>query len=113
MKAEISVIDNNGNKFVGTVELLSVKGEKRQPKSSMAEKVSGKVTTLSEHIIKLRNSGFFSRPRTAREVHGKLQGSYHCEIKRVGVALIRLQKARELRKTNKTENNKTNVAYVW
>jgi hypothetical protein len=68
---------------------------------------------LTDHILGVRNMGFFSRPKTAPVVHKELQGIYHCELNRVEVALLRLQKRREFRKATKTINGKIYQAYVW
>jgi predicted transcriptional regulator len=58
-------------------------------------------------------SGFFKQPKTVVEVHEKLQSSYHCEVNRVSMALLRLHKKRALRKTSKTVGKRKQVAYVW
>lgn len=70
-------------------------------------------TTLPQHLAKLRDAGFFKEPRTAAEVHAKLQSSYHCDADRVAMALLRLKNARKLRKTTKTAGKKKLLAYVW
>jgi hypothetical protein len=74
---------------------------------------AGRQKTLSDHIIELRADGFFAQPQTALEVHTKLQPSYPCEQKRVGVALIRLADQKQLRKASKTIDQKRYIAYVW
>ena len=53
------------------------------------------------------------QPKTGDEVHAKLQPSYHCDVNRVKVAMLRLHKRRSLRKTSKTVGNRKKVAYVW
>jgi hypothetical protein len=70
-------------------------------------------TTLPQHIMKLRDAGFFKEPRVAAEVHAKLQTTYHCAADRVVMALLRLKNARKLRKTAKMAGKKKLVAYVW
>lgn len=70
-------------------------------------------TKLPDHIVLLRDDGFFKQPRTAKEVHAKLQSQYHCDLNRVEVALLRLQKRGKLRKTSKVAEGKRQVAYVW
>lgn len=67
---------------------------------------------LPEHILSLRDSGFLKQPRTAIEVHGKLQSTYACEVNRVAMALLRMHKRRILRKTSKVLNGKRQIAYV-
>ena len=68
---------------------------------------------LPIQILKLRDKGFFKEPKTAIEVHSKLQPSYHCELNRVAMALLRLQRRKELRKSSKIFEEKRQVAYVW
>ena len=68
---------------------------------------------LSDHILDLRNSGFFSQPRTAAESHKKLQETYHCEQNRVDVALLRLSKRKMMRRATKVVGKKRYQAYVW
>jgi hypothetical protein len=69
--------------------------------------------SLPDHILDLREAKFFKEPRTAREVHTKLSATYHCEQNRVVIALLRLQRGRQLRRATKQEGDKTQVAYVW
>ncbi len=76
-------------------------------------KTPKKQNKLTDHIIGLRDRGFFSRPKTAPEVHKELQGTYHCDLNRVAVALLRLQKRKEFRKATKAINGKIYQAYVW
>jgi hypothetical protein len=67
-----------------------------------------------DHIVSLREAGFFKEPKTAVEVHAKLQSSYHCDVNRVAVALLRVHKnKRALRKTSKIVGKRKQVAYVW
>lgn len=69
--------------------------------------------TLRDHILEERDKGYFSVPRTAKEVHKKLHNRYPCELNRVAVGLLRLQKnAKLLRKTSKKVGKKTHTAYV-
>lgn len=70
-------------------------------------------TSLTDHIVRLRENGFFSQPKTADETHTELQDKYHCESSRVGVALLRLSQRRQLRKVAKSVNKKAYKAYVW
>ena len=69
--------------------------------------------SLSDHILELRNSGFFSQPRTAEETNNKLKDKYHCESDRVAMALLRLAQRKELRKATKIMGGKKYKAYVW
>lgn len=70
-------------------------------------------SSLSDHILLLRQNGFFSELRTADEVHKKLQETYRCEAGRVATAVFRLSKRRELRRADKNVNGKLFKAYVW
>ena len=69
--------------------------------------------TLPDHILPLREEGFFRQPRTAPEIHKKLQGVYPCDLNRVEVALYRLHKKRLLRRTSKGTGESKQVAYAW
>src|SRR3989338_5841371 len=82
---------------------------------SALEKPTGKVKKTvvknskqspSDHIIELRDDGFFSQPKTAEETHAKLTGKYHCELDRVAMALLRLAGRKQLRKASKLVNKK-------
>jgi hypothetical protein len=68
---------------------------------------------LPDRIVKLRDKGFFSKPRTAREVQEKLNPTYSCEVDRVSMALLRLVKRKKLRKASKIVDSKRQIAYVW
>jgi hypothetical protein len=68
---------------------------------------------LPAHIIKLKDQGFFRTPKTGTEVREKLQPAYHCDADRVAMALLRLHKRKQLRKTTKRAGAKKQVAYVW
>jgi hypothetical protein len=74
---------------------------------------SNSSSALPDHIIGLHDNGFMKQPKTALEVHTKLQSTYHCDSNRVAVALLRLHKKRALRKTSKTAGKRKQVAYVW
>jgi len=69
--------------------------------------------TLPAWILKLRDEGQFKQPKTAREAHAKLQSYFPCDLNRVEVALLRLQKRKQLRKASKVVGDKKQVAYVW
>lgn len=68
---------------------------------------------LPAHLLNLRDSAFFKEPRTVKETHAKIQSNYPCDLNRVAVALLRLQKRRQLRKTSKGVGDNKQVAYVW
>ncbi len=75
-------------------------------------KVANDKKSLPDHIITLREEGFFSQPMTAKEVHKKLEGSYPCELNRVEVALTLLG-GKKLRVASKEISGKKLKAYVW
>jgi hypothetical protein len=76
-------------------------------------KVTSSRATLPQHIIKLRDAGFFTQPRTADDVHKKLLPIYHSEVDRVAMALLRLATKRKLRKATKKSDRRQYQAYVW
>lgn len=78
-----------------------------RPSASIDSKI-----TLPRHILALQESQFFKQPKTALEVHAKLQPIYPCDINRVEVALVRLRKRGKLRKSSKLVKGKLFVAYV-
>lgn len=87
--------------------LESIIGKSKKPKIEKNKK------TLSDHIIGLRDNGFFPLPKSAEEIHKKISTNYACELNRVEVALFRLAEKRQLRKTSKIVNGKKHKAYVW
>jgi hypothetical protein len=84
----------------------------RSLKHAEAEGRKTRGAALPDHILKLRDSGFFDSPKTTGEVHERLQSKYPCEPDRVAMALLRLQRRRELRKSSKANGGKKQVAYV-
>ncbi len=111
MKVFIEVIDDNGKKFSGTLDLD--KGLQTGSKKEVRQKVVKKTMSLTDHILSLRENGFFKQSQTANEVHGKVNGFYGCEINRVSVALNRLASKKELRKAKKKISDKVYSAYAW
>ncbi|MDD5680944.1 MAG: hypothetical protein PHI59_06865 [Candidatus Omnitrophica bacterium] len=82
-------------------------------KKDKASKIKTGKKSLPDYIVELRDKGFFSKPKTAEEVHEKLEESYSCALNRVAVALIRLCARRALRKTYKMISGKSSIAYTW
>jgi len=76
-------------------------------------KLPSSVRTLPDYILQLRSRGFFKQTKTAKEVHAGLQSTYSCSPDRVVMALLRLQRKKELRKTSKIIGKKKQVGYVW
>jgi hypothetical protein len=70
-------------------------------------------TTLPGHILKLRDGGFFKQSKAPTEVHKKLNPIYECEFDRVAMALLRLQRRKQLRKSSKKAGKRQLAAYVW
>lgn len=81
-------------------------------KSELPKITKGK-KSLPNHVIELRNKGFFSQPKTAEESHKEIQKNYPCELNRVEVVLIRLFHKKQLRKASKIISRKKYKAYVW
>ncbi len=102
---EINNILKSHEKRISALEALIGTSKKTKVKA-------GKIT-LSDHIIQLRDNHFFTQPKTADEVHKKLQTKYHCELNRVEVALVRLAGRKKLRKASKLTKGKKYKAYVW
>lgn len=102
----ISLVEECLNNL-GDKKVIGNRGGKRN-----VQKVSV-CKSLSDHIIELRDGGYFKQPKTAQEVHKKLQPIYPCDLNRVEVALLRLYKKRQLRKTSKIVGRKKIIAYVW
>jgi hypothetical protein len=68
--------------------------------------------TLPGHLLALRSRGFFKQPKTAVETHAKLKPTYLCDFDRVAMALLRLHKRKQLRKTKKLVGKGKQIAYV-
>jgi len=68
---------------------------------------------LPEKILALRDNNFFRSPRTDVEVHAEIMKTYPCDLNRVSVALLRLSRKKELRRTTKVKGSKEYVAYAW
>ncbi|MCJ7513020.1 MAG: hypothetical protein MUO23_08625 [Anaerolineales bacterium] len=84
-----------------------------KPSKPRTQKDSRKLESLPQHILSLREAGFFVQPRIATDVHKKLLPTYHCEVDRVNMALYRLASRKELRKASKVIGGKRMQAYVW
>lgn len=69
--------------------------------------------SLTDHVIELRDGGFFKKSKIAKEVHAKLQMIYPCDLNRFEVALVRLLQKKQFRKTLKVQDGKKITAYVW
>lgn len=98
------ILDNYEKRIAHLESLLTKPSKVAEPKGKHK---------LTDHIIELRENGFFAQPKTADETHAKLQESYHCEPNRVAVALLRLSRRRQLRRATKVSDKKEYQAYVW
>jgi hypothetical protein len=115
MRIDFTVFDDDGNKYEGSAELVPV--SKLSAAAVIGNAVSpdesARSAGLPDYILGLRGAGFFREPRTPNEVHAELQETYHCLLDRVQMALLRLQRRRELRKTVKRVGDQERLAYVW
>ena len=112
------------NKLIATLQQIKALAEEsldelsqtvRSPrkKPPVTPKTSGPPKSLPAWILKLRDDGLFKQSKTTNETHTKLQSHYPCDPNRVAVALLRLQKQKQLRKTSKGVGDKKQIAYVW
>lgn len=117
MRIKITVVDDEGKQYHGAADLTEGPGQ-GTPDAQLgsiadSESKQRQPKGLPGHILALRGDGFFSEPRTPNEVHEKLQRNYRCLLDRVQMALLRLQRRRELRKAMKRDGDGDKVAYVW
>ena len=110
MRIEFTLTDDEGASYHGAAELLHAKIATRR---AVSPQVSKALKSLRDHILHLRSQGFFHEPRTANGVHAEVQKTYRCQLDRVQMALLRLLRKRELRKTVKSIGGRDQVAYVW
>jgi len=110
MRIEFTLTDDDGISYRGFAELRRQKAATsrqggREPASASS--------SLPDHILRLRDQGFFHEPQTGNATHEELLKTYHCQIDRVRLALLRLVRRRELRKAVKRVAARRHVAYVW
>jgi len=119
MRIEFTIVDDHGRRYSGAADLGDASVDPtdgvraaihREERSNPQDPVA---RGLPDHILHLRESGFFREPRTSSEVHQKLQEAYSCLPDRVQMALLRLQRRRELRKAVKKVGDQEKTAYVW
>lgn len=91
----------------------NVRARQKTSRIRSPDPASTTANALPKHILRLRDAGFFKPSKTAVETHSKLEAAYPCELNRVQVALIRLQKRKLLRKTSKLVGKRKQVAYGW
>ena len=80
---------------------------------NMKKVIPSKKKTLAEAIIELRSKRFFSKPQIAQDVHKELFSRYPCDLSRVKVELLRLNKKKLLRKGSKVVGKTKYIAYFW
>jgi len=102
-------------KALAEAALQGKAASRKRPAARAAAKPtkSGGANTLTDHILRLRDAGFFKQAKTTKDAHIKLQSQYFCELNRVMMALLRLQRRKLLRKATKMEGKKKQTAYVW
>jgi len=111
MKVKIEVTDENGRTYAGELELEQI--GQRGRRKHVEETNTKNSSSLPQRIIRLREKGYFASPRVYNEVHTEIQKEYPCDPDRVRVALIRLQRNKQLRKTSKNYGGKDLTAYAW
>jgi hypothetical protein len=111
VKIEFTLVDDAGNRYQGVADLKAVVSASKDLKPLPAGTIDPE--GLPARLLALRETGFFREPRTALEVHQELRKTYVCLPNRVQMALLRLQKRRELRKAEKRDRDRAEVAYVW
>lgn len=79
---------------------------------SSARELQPGAETLPAKILSLQDIGFLNEARTPIEVHAELSKVYPCEINRVQMALLRLQRKREVRRVSKDVDGKKTLAYA-
>jgi hypothetical protein len=113
MKVEIRLIDDAGSTYEGTVQLTPVLAGNDTASIRIAPDSPSEPKGLPGQILALRDANFFREPQTAEDVHKKLSTNYHCLLNRVQMALLRLQRRRDLRKAVKRNGDQEQAAYVW
>jgi hypothetical protein len=113
MRIEFTLTDEDGRNYQGMAELSAIAPRQRADHSQTRAAVELEAKGLPEHILAPREADFFREPRIPSEVHAKLFETYNCLLNRVQMALLRLQRKRELRKTVKRIGDKEHAAFVW
>jgi hypothetical protein len=113
MRIEFIVTDGVGKNYQGVAELSEVSAGREADKHHVRTVAELGVNGLPGRILALREDNFFREPRTPVEVHAKLMETYHCLLNRVQMALLRLHRRRDLRKTVKKIGDQDQAAYVW
>jgi hypothetical protein len=101
-------------KSLADESLKELGGKIRSPDRTSRKPPEARETeaTLPGHLLALRSGGFFKQPKTAAETHAELKPTYPCDVDRVAMALLRLHKRKQLRKTKKSVGKRKQIAYV-
>ena len=94
------------------LQLIGAPTDARLKRKQKSQATRTSHNTLPDHILRLKEEGFFRQPHTASEAHKKLQETYPCDLNRVEVALYRLSKKRLLRRISKGAGKNNQVAYA-
>lgn len=87
---------------------------KKVSSTNTSKKISiNKAKSLSDHILDLKESGFFKTSKTAEETFAELSKIYSCEKARVVTELIRISDKKQLRILWKEVKDKKMKGYVW
>jgi hypothetical protein len=120
LRIEFTIIDDHGRRYSGAanLEAPSVDAPPHDARAAVRRQEgpnsrNSLAKRLPDHIPHLREGGFFREPRASWEVHEKLQETYSCLPDRVQMALLRMQRRRELRKAIKRAGDQEKTAYVW
>jgi hypothetical protein len=111
VRIDLTLTDEHGRSYFGTAVLTNEPAS--IPSKRARTHAHQEPLNLPDHILALRDAGFFKQSRTGNEVHSALQEKYPCQTDRVQMALLRLQRKRLLRKTKRSVDGKEQVAYVW
>jgi hypothetical protein len=113
LRIEFTLTDADGKTYRGIAELTASAPGGEMNVGRVQATIATKPKGLPDHILALREAGFFREPRSSSEVHAKLMESYHCLPDRVQMALLRLYRRRDLRKTVKKDGDQEQSAYTW
>jgi len=105
---DFEIVLRDHEKRISQLESRFLRGANKPRRVATSERIS-----LPDRIIDLRDKSFFSQPKTAEDVHKKLQDTYHCELNRVSMALLRLAKRKQLRRATKKVQGRLHQAYAW
>ena len=94
------------------LQMIGTPARAKPKRKQKSQAIQTSRNTLPDHVLQLKEEGFFRQPHTVSEVHKKLQGIYPCDLNRVAVALYRLSKKRLLRRISEGAGKNKQVAYA-